>query len=342
MLNLYDRVFSLLNYKLYQSPYKKNIDEVWDVLKNFKLRSRLLFLNNMRTLKIEEVHDSELDEWGTAASYFPFKNSIHIYQNVSENLNHELFHASSRGLKGFTGVMDYGGGDELTEGITEYLAMKSRGKTITTSAYEENVFVIEFLVFIYGDEFINYYLQNRVDGFHQYFLDNHIHIDILDSLLSKISNHKEYNENRRLYLLISDIVPGVIEDDIDFLMELKLDRASDFQVKTKLKDSYDLYCEGLEQYKKKCVNVSDDELYVYQDSRKEEVLNFYIEDYCEKQNVFFEKILDILIELAEQQQNAHTSIDLFLEKSFQNKTNEFRHLYGDRIPLKCNGNYRKR
>ena len=170
MLNIYERMFSIINPKLYHSPYKKNIDEVWDVLKNFKVCSRLLFLNNMRTLKIEEIYkEMEPGELEELANYKPFENQIHVFSGADWTLNHELFHVSSRGFRGFTGVMNFDGGNGLTEGITEYLALKSQGKTTTISAYEENVFVIEFLVFIYGKEFINFYLQNRVDDFYCFF-----------------------------------------------------------------------------------------------------------------------------------------------------------------------------
>ena len=77
---------------LHNTPYEKNIDEIWNILELFPKSCRKLFLKNLKTLIIENVPKKELEmiaEDGAAEGiYIPDCNTI--YLNKTTKYKHAI------------------------------------------------------------------------------------------------------------------------------------------------------------------------------------------------------------------------------------------------------------
>lgn len=155
MLNYFDGIFKIVNPKLYNSPYNKNIVKVQDVVKNYGIRCNLRYFFKLLSLKIIESKSMFLKN-NEAGLYYSNINTIMIPDRVEENiknliLGHELYHVAGRII----------GSKNFNEGITEDLAKKTNGSPKNNLyAYELEVFVVEFLNKIFNNGLYSVFFGN--------------------------------------------------------------------------------------------------------------------------------------------------------------------------------------
>lgn len=155
MLNYFDGIFKIVNPKLYNSPYNKNIVKIHDIVKNYGIRCNLRFFFKLLSLKIIESK-SMFFKNNEAGLYYPNINAIMIPDIVEESiknliLDHELFHVTGR-------IID---SKNFNEGITEDLAKKTNGSPKNNLyAYELEVFVVEFLNKIFNNGLYSVFFGN--------------------------------------------------------------------------------------------------------------------------------------------------------------------------------------
>lgn len=155
MLNYFDGIFKIVNPKLYNSPYNKNIVKVRDVVKNYSLRCNLKYFFKLLSLRIDESRSMFLKN-NVAGVYFFNTNTVKIPTNIEENfknyiLDHELFHVAGR-------IID---SKNFDEGLTESLTRKVNNyKNDALYAYELEVFVVEFLNKIFDNGLYSIFFGN--------------------------------------------------------------------------------------------------------------------------------------------------------------------------------------
>lgn len=155
MLNYFDGIFKIVNPKLYNSPYKKNIVKVYDVVKNYSLRCNLRYFFKLLSLRIIESKSRYLNN-NEAGVYFSNTNTMMIPNNIEECLksyilDHELFHVAGRIV----------GSKNFNEGFAESLTRKiNHNQNNELYAYELEVFVVEFLNKIFDDGLYSVFFGN--------------------------------------------------------------------------------------------------------------------------------------------------------------------------------------
>lgn len=187
MLNYFDGIFKIVNPKLYNSPYNKNIVKVRDVVKNYGIRCNLRFFFKLLSLKIIESKSAFLNS-NIAGLYYRNINTIMIPTNVEENiknliLDHELFHVGGRII----------GSKNFNEGITQNLAKKANDyPKDDLYAYELEVFVVEFLNKIFDDGLYSVFFGNR--RLYKYFKKKGLlkQIKSIDKIIN-LYNNREHN-----------------------------------------------------------------------------------------------------------------------------------------------------
>lgn len=212
---------------LHNAPYEKNIDEIWKILELFPKSCRKLFLKNLKTLIIENIPKKELEmiaEDGAAEGiYIPDCNTIYLNKTTKYKhaiLNHELIHAtsSSENRRGIIGTFELGPniisiGNNLEEGITEYLALKSVNKEKTHTGYHIEVFVIKCLTDIYGDKILIPYFKKKEENFYKQFNRYREIIIKIDLLLKRLSNYIDITDIFEEYLLLKELNPKVLKEN---------------------------------------------------------------------------------------------------------------------------------
>lgn len=187
MLNYFDGIYKIVNPKLYNSPYNKNIVKVQDVVKNYGIRCNLRFFFKLLSLKIIESKSTFLNS-NIAGLYYPNINTVMIPTNVEENiknliLDHELFHVGGR-------IID---SKNFNEGITENLAKKVNDYPKNDLyAYELEVFVVEFLNKIFDGGLYSVFFGNR--RLYKYFKKKGLlkQIKSIDKIIN-LYNNREHN-----------------------------------------------------------------------------------------------------------------------------------------------------
>lgn len=179
------------------SEFKDDIENVEKILLSFPERCRINFYDNLNTLEIKFNQDSKDSILG---NYNPLENIITL--NDKSALCHELFHVSFNNsnlynkeiekgyfidngisLKSKNGIL----GHALTEGFAEYLSRKcKKNKGKNFEFYFSNL-----LILIYGEEILEYALENDPIGFISEEKFNNIveymyNLDQLEELLNNI------------------------------------------------------------------------------------------------------------------------------------------------------------
>lgn len=332
MLNIYEGILKITNPKLYHSPYKVNIDQVWKVLKNYKFSSRLLFLQNLPTLEIELKNQKEINgkfKNHPTAVYRQQENKIIITKDETlknyEVCNHELFHVSSTNRKKEK-KDDFG--RCLNEGITEYLNLKSQNKKTSLSGYQVELFVIDFLIGTHGEQILDPYFKGNMKNFFKQFNENAQIIKEIEDLLM-LSRKKDMYHNQRLkYLYLTDLIPKLINNDTDFLNNLNLNYKTNKLI-------YSAFSKNTPERQRRITNYFN-ELdmetvikHIYEDETKKQILNNYIIDYKNQKKEIFDIILYKL--MLTTKNVLPTKINRVIERSTKNKHPQFKNLYGDII-----------
>ena len=348
MLNLYDAVFKLTNSKLYHSSYKGNIDEVWEVLKNHKFQCQINFLNNLRTLKIENIDIDDIREHGNVTSsavYMVGKNKIYLpkynLEMINESFNHELFHVSSSRRNNVSGIsIDDEIGQALTEGITEYLNLKSKNKKTSESGYQLELFVIEFLVYIYGEKIIEPYFMNNSKKFFLQFGNFGEDIIKIDSLLKKSVD--DYNSVTACleYLCLTDIAPGILNDNIEFLNHLQIDKKTLRLITFLIDQQMERLQPKVEEYAKE--HNIDGFHHIYHSLEKRRIHNKLVKASFNNQIDIFQEILDKLITIAKYEGLSEEDIFKFIMTSYSYKDEQFKGTYGSLIEKMLESQNKKR
>lgn len=326
-LNLYEGILKLSKYKLYKSPYKESIDEVWEVINKLNKKNRINFLKNLLDLKIE--HKNAMEHYNTVAQYDIPHNKIYL-TNGKDSLNHELFHmASSKTKRKPTGISLYYFGNIgkcLNEGITEYLHLKSKNTNISDSGYQAELFVIEVLIFMFGEQILESYFNNDGNAFLEQFSKLNISSNTilkLDEILRKIDDDKETNFYRTSALILSDLYPNIIEEDKDYFKQIKLDSKKSM---TNLNAFFAKYQSKFNEMDE--INISE---YQFKDKDKKEILDEYQLECQTFQREKFSQILDLLIEITKIRKISFDDIYEFINKSLFYKDDEFKKLYTNTI-----------
>lgn len=331
MINIYEGIFKLTNAKLYQSPYKANIDEIWNVLKNYNFRCQLNFLNNLTTLKLKNVDIEEIKkESEIATAYYVMKdNAIYLPTNsnlvMKDIINHELAHVASSKRDIDSGITTNGIGEHLNEGITEYINLKSQNKKVSTQGYQRELFVIEFLTHIYGEKILEPYFTNNSDKFFTQFDDFSNDIIDIDYLLKQSANHYLWQMTRLKYLFLTSIIPDILKADEQTLKELELNEESARTINNWLRNVPEQAISKIEVDKRNDpTNIIN---HIYPEENKQTMKHYYIEDYFQKQAETFEQILEKLIKIAQAQGLTPDDINTFLKTSLFYKDASFKQAY---------------
>lgn len=233
MIKIYKFPLILSNYKLYNSPYNKNIVEVYDTLKNYKLKCRLNYLNNLKTLKIEKslsfnseetLYDLIENNFG-CARYYPKKNLIELNQNydkIEETINHELFHVSSNNPNN-PYMLNFEGSINIIEGITDYLGKKSKNNKYTPG-YKLELLVIEFLISVLGEnKIIEPYL---LDDYKLFYKNTNFIMKEIKEIAKTLVELDEISKKsiiRKICLFLGEKYPNIIKDKNISTIELTLE-----------------------------------------------------------------------------------------------------------------------
>ena len=338
MLNVHDLALKITNYKMYKSPYNKNIIQVFDDIKKYEFRVRLNFFNNLKNLTIDKV-DELNNNFNISGMYNINKNQIYVVDCFDEvqlntTVNHELFHVASTNKKNSKCGIKEGGclsGEMLNEGITEYFSLKSLGINISFSNYQLELFVIQFLVFVFGEQILEPYFNSGSKTFFNQFKQRDIVIEI-DILLFKIKVNEECQMYRLLLLIFSDIFPDMFDKDIEYFKKMGLNLFQCSEIKKILEKYYDKIKVKLNK------NINIDE-YVFDDLEKKEIYENYIYDYKKRQEINVEKIFSWLIFIAELNDVLFEDVVKFVNDCLVYKSDSFKGLYSKTIKKSMN-NYR--
>lgn len=325
MLNVYEGILKIVNPKLYNSPYMVNIKEVKKILDNYKLKSKVLFSINLFGLNIEQMTYSIKKAYNNAAAvYVPYDNIIYIKDLCEKDkvVNHELFHVSSNNfLKRRAGITMDDGIENLDEGITEYLKLKSKNEVSSNYGYQLEVFVVEFLVFIYGDKILEPYFSGNGKKFYKQFGDFSYYIKKINSLLNEISQKTNYQVHRLNYLLARELFPSTAPSES--LDNLELNVKTKYVIKSFFDNNKEIALK-LKEYKK------DNDITIY-NYKYQGINNIYYNKWEEYYKTIvcdiFEEIIVRLIEMAFLNNIPKNKIAEFLEKSYNNKSDRFKNVY---------------
>lgn len=317
-----EQLFDRLN----KSIYRKNLEEVWQVLEKYPKNCQKIFLKNLKTLTFKQISIEELQELSkdldVEGMYIPNENTIYLneFKNERVEINHELFHVSSCTPKRL-GVIVYvtiddvtkAIGENLNEGITQYLAeLSTKTNNQKDSAYQLNVFVIESLINIYGKNILNPYFQNNPVKFYSQFKSNTYKIIKLDILLNKINKRINLKNLFEEYLLLKDLSKNKLKDnnlyiEITNLKELnKYIKKREFEINKLYKD--------IEKEE-----IKGNDIYVLKKEENKEIyLNWY-KEYTKIQSSSFEKIIKTIITLARNSNISDKEILEMLTKNLQYK-----------------------
>lgn len=325
MLNIYDGMLKIINPKLYNSPYMVNVNDVKKVLDGYTFKSKVLFSINLFGLSIEEMSYSIKKTYNNAAAvYIPYDNTIYIKNLLEKDkvVNHELFHVSSNNfMKKKAGITLNDGIECLDEGITEYLKLKSKNELSSDYGYQLEVFVVEFLVFIYKEKILEPYFSGNGKKFYRQFGENNYTIKKINYLLNEISQKSSYQVHRLNYLLALELFPNSVSKDC--LDDLELNVKTKYVVKSFF-DSNKEVSYKLKEYKKdKNITAYN---YKYQDINNIYYSNWE-EEYKNKVCNILEEIIVRLIEIAFLNNITKNEIVDFLEKSYNNKSDRFKDVY---------------
>lgn len=179
------------------NEFKDDIDIVKKILLSFPERCRINFNENLRTLEIKFNQDSGASILG---NYNPSENIITL--NEKSALCHELFHMSFNNSNSYNKEIEKGYfidngislkrkngifGHALTEGFAEYLSRKcKKNKGKQFEFYFSNL-----LISIYGEEILEYALENDPMGFisderFNNIVEYMVSLDLLGELLNNI------------------------------------------------------------------------------------------------------------------------------------------------------------
>ena len=186
MLNYFDGIFKIVNPKLYNSPYNKNIVKVRDVVKNYGIRCNLRYFFKLLSLRIDESRSMFLKN-NVAGVYFSNTNTVMIPANIEENIKnhivgHELFHVAGR-------IID---SKNFNEGTAESLTRKVNNyKNDALYAYELEVFVVEFLNKIFNNGLYSVFFENG--KLYKYFKKKGLlkQIKSIDKLINLYNNRQD-------------------------------------------------------------------------------------------------------------------------------------------------------
>ena len=295
--------------RLYYSIYKENINEVWNILKCFPASCRKNFLINIKKLSFEQININKLQELAeykeVSALASPSENKIYLneFKNTKTEINHELFHVSSyeKDLIGTVATLIVDNykveiGNNLNEGITEYLALKSTNKNKIENAYGLDVFTVDSLIKIYGKNILIPYFKNSPSKFFSQFKNNQLRIIELDLILKEINNNIETKNTFEEFITMKDFNPYFLEEKNIYL------NISNFNIenftkwlntndhKEKINDLYDniINKENKEQYK---ITKKENDI-LYKNFKKE---------YTKIQKELFESIIKTIITLSRDQ-----------------------------------------
>lgn len=325
MLNIYEGMLKIVNPKLYNSPYMVNVNEVKKVLDDYKFKSKVLFSINLFSLNIEEMTYSIKKEYNNAAGlYVPYDNTIYIKDLLEKDkiVNHELFHVSSNNfIKRKSGITIKDNIENLDEGITEYLKLKSKNELSSDYGYQLEVFVVEFLIFIYGDKILEPYFIGNGEKFYSQFESFSDDIKKINYKLNEISQKTSYQVHRLNYLLalelFSNITSNFSLDDLELNVKTKRTIRNFF-------DNNKEIALKLKEYKK------DNDITNY-NYKYQGINNIYYNNWEKyyKTNVcdIFEEIIVCLIKIAFLNNNSKNEILEFLEESYNNKSDRFKDVY---------------
>lgn len=341
MLNIYEGMLKIINPKLYNSPYMANIKEVEKVLDSYKSKSKVFFSINLFSLSIEEMPSRLKELYKNAlALYVPFENTIYIsdFQKKDDSSNHELFHVSSNNfIKKSIGITTNDNIENLDEGITEYLRLKSKNKLSSDYSYQLEVFVVEFLTFIYGDKILEPYFSGNGKKFYRQFGKKSDTIKKINSLLKEISERTNYHAYRLNYLLALELFPNI--KSIISLDDLELNIKTKYEIKSFFENNKEIAIKLKELKNEQNITIYN---YKYSDINNNYCVKWE-ENYKTIVCDIFERIVIRLVEMAFLNNKQKNEILEFLEKSYTNKSNRMKDVYSkvfDKILYKSS-NYRK-
>ena len=296
------KYLDIRQFDISSSNFYQNIIEVFDVLKKYPFSCRKIFLKNLESLQFEKITMEEMVNFDeNVASYYDIsKNIIYYTEDTLEFLNHELFHvASTSGIHSGIVVGRVHMGENLNEGITEWLALKSRHQDVSHSGYQLELFVIECLVSIYGESIlIPYFLHHTYEFYSQFGLMAK-KIIRLDFLLGRLENEMKIMDIFTRYLVIRDIDESFFEDKDTNLFQMNFGYENGQILEKEMKKNYK---------KISFLNKDNDsglefvELNVYDyDLKREEHKKLYLKwkrEFIMRQREIFNSILKEIIRLA--------------------------------------------
>ena len=314
--------------RLSNSIYKKNLQDVWNILEDYPKSCRKIFLENVKKLSFRHVTLEELrnmtNDKEVNGLYIPTENVIYLndLNNTQSEINHELFHVASC-TKRFWGIIidliidnkNKTIGELLNEGITEYLALLSvMGEKEITSAYQLEVFVIETLIDIYDKNILIPYFKNNPLKFYTQFKNNKHHIIKLDILLNKISKTIDVRNTFEEYILIKDLSKDKLKQHNLYFQTENMEELTKFLKKHK--EEISLLCEEIENES----GISNkDTIYTLKELENERMYINWYKEYDYNQKVAFEKIIKTLIILARKNKYSDKRILKILRKNLSNK-----------------------
>ncbi len=313
---------------LNSSIYKKNIKQVWRVLEDYPESCQKVFLENIKGLSFNHLTLEELREMTNDkevnALYIPTENKIYLngLKNKQSEINHELFHVASC-TKKFWGIiidLTIGNktktiGENLNEGITEYLALLSANEDKSLiSAYQLEVFTIASLIDIYGKKILIPYFKNNPPKFYSQFKKDKLYIVKLDVLLNKISRTIDVRNTFEEYILIKDVSKDKLKEHNLYLQTEDMQELTKFLKKHK--EEISVLCEETE--KELGINNSNNTYTIKEEENENMYINWY-KDYAHNQKVTFEKMIKILIYLARKNNYDDYEILEILKKNLKYK-----------------------
>lgn len=353
MIHWYERAFKLINPKLYASSYNKNVIQVYDMLKCFSIKAQLNFILNLRNVDIDEMSYTDMMLNPFIGGYVR-ENKIKISPRIIQQsptktdtvVNHELIHTSG----------SVNNGSATKEGITEYLNMKSRNKEEpykVQHTYKESVFVVQILVYLFGEGWLNTYFENGdvlssfgKGVFSRKLYDNKVmfskSINNIILLLNRIYRVNKTFSSILRYFVLSDIAPKFLQDDEEFLKKLTLNKGTEDLIKKKIN-----YQElNLKKYFLKEFIFSRAECldYVYNKmpSNKRIIFENLMQLYRERQSSYLREIMEIFLSIAERKKISKQEFSDYIREVISYKGEFFKQTYNNTIDDVLRENIKKR
>lgn len=199
------------------------------------------------------------------------------------------------------------------------------------------IFVVEFLIFIYGEKILEPYFQNNVKKFFYQFDNFSIFITAIEQFLSIIANNRKCQIRRLSYLCLTDRIPNVLKDDEEFLTKLTLDAKSLRTISQHIDANKEIILKNIEQY-----GDIDVAKHQFKNQQKEAICDKFYLEYQKEQRWCFERILRGLIKMAEAKGISLDDIKSFVAESLFYKNNDFKYLYTSSIESLLNFKVKKR